>query len=432
MSKPADLLTRRNVIASAGAVGLGAAALATSAPTAAAVSAAPPVDTGVVAGGKVSFPPSSSLTETQPQQPPIPQPRDARVGFAVVGLGKLALEQIMPAFAQSKQGKVTALVSGTPDKMAAIAKQYGIDPASCYSYADVARIRDNAAVEAVYVVTPNALHRRDVLAAAAAGKHVLCEKPMATSAPDCRDMIAATKAANVKLMIAYRMQYQPHAREAIKLVRGGKLGTVVLMDMINNQNQGDPAQWRQVRALAGGGSLPDVGLYCLNTARAVLGEEPSEVSAAIWSPAGDPRFTEVEDNVSFTLRFPSGAIANCLTSYSTHELRRLKLMGTSAWLEMENAFAYEGQRLRVAELVDGKEQNSERTIPAKNQFALELDHFADCVRSGRVPRTPGEEGLQDQLIMDAIYAAAKSGRPVRLDAAGQHDAFRGPPLPESG
>ncbi len=158
-------------------------------------------------------------------------------------------------------------------------------------------------------------------------------------------------------------------------------------------------------------SLPDVGLYCLNTARAILGEEPSEVSSMIWSPAGDPRVAEVEDNVSFTLSFPSGAIANCLTSYSTHGTRRPKLIGTSAWLEMENAFSYEGQRLRIAALVDGKEQNAERTIPAKNQFALELDRFVECVRSGWVPRTPGEEGLQDQLIMEAIYAAAKSGRP---------------------
>ena len=421
-----DPLTRRTVIAKAGAVGLGAAAMATAA------GATPPaVDTGIVTGGKVTFPPSSDPTDTQPQQPPNPDPRDDRVGFAVIGLGKLALEQILPAFAEAKKARIAALVSGPPDKLAAIAKQYGVAPGSCYSYDDFARIKDNTAVEAVYVVTPNALHRRDVLAAAKAGKHVLCEKPMAVSARECRDMIAATRDAHVKLMIAYRMQYQPHAREVIRMARDGKLGSVVLMDMINNQNQGDPAQWRQRKALAGGGSLPDVGLYCLNTARAILGEEPSEVAATIWSPPGDPRFTEVEDNVSFVLRFPSGVIANCLTSYGTHRLQRLKLMGTSAWLEMENAFAYEGQRLRIAKVVDGREEDAERTVPAKNQFALELDHFAECVRSDRVPRTPGEEGLQDQIIMEAIYAAAKAGHPVQLNASANRDAHRGPPLAES-
>ncbi len=245
-------------------------------------------------------------------------------------------------------------------------------------------------------------------------------------------MIAACAHANVKLMIAYRMQYEPHARAAIRMAREGKLGTVQIIDMINNQNQGDPAQWRQIKALAGGGSLPDVGLYCLNTARAVLGEEPVEISASIWSPPGDPRFREVESNVAFTLRFPSGAIANCLSSYSTHRLSRLKLMGTDAWLEMENAFDYQGQNLRVARLVDGGEQVAEHVIPRKNQFALELDHLAACVKANRAPRTPGEEGLQDQLLMDAIYLAARTGHRVRLTSPAGRDAFRGPEPTEEG
>ncbi len=414
-----DAITRRAALAAA-AVGLGAATMAR------AGAAPPPVDTGTVAGNKLTFPPISAASDTQPQPPPNPQPGEQRVGYALVGLGKLATEQILPAFAQSKRAKPVALVSGSPDKMRLLAAQYGIAADACYSYADFARIRENRAVEAVYVVTPNALHHRDVLAAAHAGKHVLCEKPMATSSREAREMIAATRAANVRLMIAYRMQYQPHAREAIRQLRGGKLGDVVLIDMINNQNQGDPGQWRQKRALAGGGSLPDVGLYCLNTARAILGEEPVAVSAAIWSPAGDPRFTEVENNVSFTLRFPSGAIANCLTSYGTHRLTYARLMGTEATLEIDNAFAYEGQRLRVARLADGAEETSERMIPAKNQFALELDHFATCIRENRVPRTPGEEGLHDHVIMEAIYAAARSGRWERLPVVAGRDPFRGP------
>ena len=202
---------------------------------------------------------------------------------------------------------------------------------------------------------PNALHHRDVLAAAAAGKHVLCEKPMATSAREARDMVAACARAGVKLMVAYRMQYQPHAREAIRLARSGALGTVTLMDMVNNQNQGDPGQWRQKKALAGGGSLPDVGLYCLNTSRAILGEEPVAVTASIWTPAGDPRFAEVEDNVAFTLHFPSGAMSNCLTSYSTHELqaaetaRRDRLAGDRQRLCLRRAAAQDREAGRRQE-----------------------------------------------------------------------------------
>ena len=412
-----DSITRRTALLAAGAVGLGAATPA---------AAAPPVDSGTIAGGRLTFPPNEAASEVQPAPPPNPAPQDERVGFAVVGLGKLATENILPAFAQSKHAKPVALVSGSPDKMALLARQYCIAPDACYSYADMVRLRDNPAVQAVYVVTPNALHHRDVLAAAAAGKHVLCEKPMATSAREARDMVAACARAGVKLMVAYRMQYQPHAREAIRLARSGALGTVTLMDMVNNQNQGDPGQWRQKKALAGGGSLPDVGLYCLNTSRAILGEEPVAVTASIWTPAGDPRFAEVEDNVAFTLHFPSGAMSNCLTSYSTHELRRLKLLGGAGWLEIDNAFAYEGQRLRVTRLVDGKNEVAERALPAKNQFALELDHFAACVTTGTTPRTPGEEGVQDHVIMEAIYASARTGRRVELARVARRDAFRGP------
>lgn len=413
-------VSRRIALASigAGALGIGAAALAQDA-------ARPPVDLGTVQGGKVIFPPPQATSETQPSPPHNADAPADRVGFAIVGLGKLALEQVLPAFAQAKHARPVALVSGSPDKMQAIARQYGIAADSCYAYADIPRMRENAVVQAVYVITPNALHRPHVVAGARAGKHVLCEKPMATSSAECRAMIEACRAANVKLMIAYRMQYQPHAREAIRLARSGALGAVTLMDMINNQNQGDPAQWRQIKALAGGGSLPDVGLYCLNTSRAVLGEEPIEVSARIWSPQDDVRFREVEDNVAFTLRFPSGAMANCLSSYGSHRLARLTLMGSDAWAAMEHAFDYQGQNLRVSRRIDGQDQTAELGIEPKNQFALELDHMAQCIRQNLTPRTPGEEGAQDQRIIEAIYEAARSGRTVRLAEVSGRDRFRG-------
>ena len=421
MAENRKAISRRAALAGigVGTLGAGAAAMAQD-------QGRPAVDLGRVDDGKILFPPPQAASETQPTQPANPDAPNKRVGFAIVGLGKLALEEVMPAFAAAKHARPVALVSGSPDKMAAVASQYGIAPQACHSYDQMARLRDDPAVEAVYVITPNALHLPHVLAAARAGKHVLCEKPMATSSSECRQMIAACRKADVKLMIAYRMQYQPHAREAIRMARAGAFGAVTLMDMINNQNQGDPRQWRQVKALAGGGSLPDVGLYCLNTARAILGEEPIEVTAQIWSPADDPRFREVEDNVAFTLRFPSGATANCLSSYSTHRLARLTLMGSSAWAEMGHAFDYKGQSLRVARTGDGHGETVEIDIDPKNQFALELDHFAQCIRQNRLPRTPGEEGLQDQRLMEAIYEAARTGRSVKLAPIPGLDRFRGP------
>ena len=153
-----------------------------------------------------------------------------------------------------------------------------------------------------------------------------------------------------------------------------------------------------------------------------------EVSATITNPADDPRFAEVEDQVSFTLRFPSGAIANCATGYDGHKLARLTINGQTGWIEMQSAFEYRGQRLRIARRAGKVEEIAERFSKPKNQFALEIDHMAQCVRTGRRPRTPGEEGLQDQVLMEAIYRAAREGAPVRLAPVDGLDTTRGPEL----
>ena len=413
---PVDDARRRLIVAS------GLAALASTR------AAAAPIDEGSVAGDRVTFPPIHAATERPDASPPNAEAPDRRVGFAIMGLGRLALENILPAFGACKHARPVALVSGDPAKMRAIATQYGIAPSRCYGYDDFgnARMRDDAAIEVVYVVLPNGLHRDAVVRAAAAGKHVLCEKPMANSPDEARAMIDACKRAGRRLMIAYRCQYEVNNRELARQARAGMLGRIQLIDAINTQNQGDPSQWRQNLALAGGGALPDVGLYCLNTTRALLGEEPVAVSAIIHSPAGDPRFREVESNVAFTLRFPSGALANCATSYSVHEHRNLRVLGVEATGEIENAFAYEGQKLRIAQRSGKAERTSEYALAHENQFALEIDHMAQCVRADVQPRTPGEEGLADQIVMAAIYEAARTGRTVPLTADPRIDAFRGP------
>lgn len=398
--------------------------------TAHAAGTVPIVDEGTVESGHVAFP--SIVADSERPAAPLanPDPPARRVGFAILGLGRLALGQILPAFAACRHARPVALVSGDAAKMRTIAAQYGIAPSGCYGYADIARMRDNKEINVVYVVTPNALHRAHVVAAARAGKHVLCEKPMATSPDEAREMIAACRDAKRLLMIAYRCQYETYNAELARWARAGALGRIQLIDAVNVQNQGDPEQWRQKIALSGGGSLPDIGLYCLNTARALLGEEPTELMAASWSPPGDPRFREVEANISFTLRFPSGAMANCASSYAAHEQRSLRVFGADAAADLENAFAYEGHRLRIARR-DGKaDVTGEITLGRRNQFALEIDHMAECVRTGTTPRTPGEEGLQDHVLMAAIYESARTRRTVTLQAVGRRDAFRGPQPPE--
>ncbi len=391
-----------------------------------AAAAAPEIDTGRVQGGRVEFPPETAPTERPSGGPPNPMPVPERVGFAVVGLGRLALEEILPAFGEAKRSRLVALVSGTPDKAARIAAEYGVQPEAVYDYAGFDRIRDNPDIQAVYVVLPNAMHKEYTIRAAQAGKHVLCEKPMAVSAAEGQAMVDACRAAGRKLMIAYRCQYEPFNREVLRMVREKTFGPARFIDAVNVQNQGDGAQWRFKRALAGGGSLPDVGLYCLNAARYLTGEEPVEVVARSFSPPGDPRYAEVEETVNFMLRFPGGVVANCATSYGMHESRRLAVHTPGAAISLDGAFSYHDKQFRVARRDGQAEGVEERRIPMKNQFALEMDHMAECVLSNREPHTPGEEGVQDHRIMEAIYQSAASGQPVALPRLEGLDRTRGP------
>jgi predicted dehydrogenase len=422
-----DLLNRRGVLALSGA---GAAGLAF-APGAQAQNYPPPspVDVGRVENGKVVFDPWRSPADTPSSPPPAPLPPAERVGFAIVGLGRLALEEILPAFGESKKAKPVALVSGSPEKMKATAAQYGIDPASCYDYASFDRIRDNPAVRAVYVVLPNGMHREYVERAARAGKHVLCEKPMATSSADAQAMVDACAAAGVKLMIAYRIQYEAYNLRLASFVRQKTFGRLVGMSAINVQTvaENGAQQWRHKRALSGGGALPDIGLYCLNTARFLTGEEPVEIFASQYSPSNDPRYAEVEETLSFTLRFPSNVMVSCLTSYGARDDKHQRLNFETAAVDMPNAYLYEGQRMTVIQRQGDATGQTELVLQQPNQFAEELDHMAECVIGNQRPRTPGEEGVQDHKLMEAIYRAAESGQPVRLPPVEKRDAFRGPP-----
>jgi predicted dehydrogenase len=427
MTHRPDLLNRRGILALGG---MGAAGLA-AAPHAHAQTYPPPspVDAGRVENGKVVFDPWRSPADTPSSPPPAPLPPAERVGFAVIGLGRLSLEEILPAFGESKKARPVALVSGSPEKMKAVAAQHGIDPASCYDYAGFDRIRDNPAVKAVYVVLPNGMHREYVERAARAGKHVLCEKPMATSSADAQAMVDACAAAGVRLMIAYRIQYEAYNQRLASFVRQKSFGRLLGMSAINVQTvaENGAEQWRHKRVMSGGGALPDIGLYCLNTARFLTGEEPVEISATQYSPPNDPRFAEVEETLSFTLRFPSHAMVNCFTSYGARDDKHQRLNFEKATVEMPNAYLYQGQRMTVIQRQGDATGRTELVLQAPNQFAEELDHMADCVMHNQRPRTPGEEGVQDHRLMEAIYRAAQSGQPVRLPPVEKTDAFRGPP-----
>jgi predicted dehydrogenase len=330
------------------------------------------------------------------------------VGFAAIGLGTIS-DIFMRACARTQTAKLTALVTGHPEtKGKRYATMYGIPESSIYTYETFDRIRDNKDVDAVYVGLPNSMHREYTVRGAQVGKHVLCEKPMAISSAECVEMIAACRMAGVKLMIGYRVHYEPTHLEARRIVRSGALGDLQAFEGAFGFNA-TPNQWRLTRKYGGGGPLMDVGIYPLNEIRWLLGEEPAAFTAvASTRDRTSGRFAEMEQTLNWTMKFPSGIAASLACSYGSDMPGFLRIHGTNGSLEITNAYAYSNVRLRGI----GGGQRVDITTPGDDtgHFVLEAEHFAACIRNGAEPRTPGEEGLKDMLAIEAIYKAA--GTPI--------------------
>ncbi|GAA5513430.1 glucose--fructose oxidoreductase [Deinococcus carri] len=352
---------------------------------------------------------------------PLPEAEKRRVGYAIVGIGELSAEELIPAARTSEHAYVAALVTGDPEKGRAFARAYDLTEEDVYTYDRFEELKDREDVEAVYIVLPNSLHREYVERAAKMGKQILCEKPLSVNAQDAQAMVDACRQAGVLLMTAYRCQYTPQHWAARDAVQGGKLGPVKLLDSIHGQVQDDPEAWRLKAGLAGGGPLVDVGIYCLNTIRFVLGTEPEWVFATLHQPKDDPRFREVEESMSCMLGFPGSVVANFLTSYDIQKTATLRVLGEGGTVLMDPAFTYQGLELTISD----KQGDFQPKLPDEDQFGLEMDHFAQCIRQGKTPWTPGEEGVQDHRIMDALYRSARSGEVVRLDPVQGQDVFRG-------
>jgi predicted dehydrogenase len=339
-----------------------------------------------------------------------PPPPGKKAGWAVVGLGNLAIHQILPAFCGCEKSKVVALVSGHPDKAAKLAARYGVNPKAIYNYENYDTIRDNPEVDVIYIVLPNSMHAEYTIRGAQAGKNVLSEKPMANSPAECKAMIDAAAKANKKLMVAYRCRYEPYNQAMIQMARDKSLGGVKILENEAGFNIGDPTQWRLKKAMAGGGSLMDIGIYALNAARYISGEEPVAVNAMMYSTPGDPRFKEVEETILFQLRFPSGIIASCTSSYGASTRSHFRALAPEGYFELDPAMNYTGNRMRVS-----KGGSIDEVLhPQIDHFGAEMDHMSECVMENKTPLTPGEEGLRDLTIITAIYEAAKSGQTVKL------------------
>jgi len=331
-----------------------------------------------------------------------------KLGFALCGLGDLSEGQIAPALQVTKRCRLAGVITDTPAKAAAWRSRYGIPARSVYTYDTMHRMADNADIDVVYIVTPNALHLDHATAAARAGKHVFCEKPMEVSVERCQKMIDAVRGAGRMLAVAYRCQFEPHHLECIRIARSREFGALKVIDAYFGFHI-EPSVWRLKRALSGGGALLDVGVYALQVTRYLTGEEPNWVSGITTS--SDPtRFSEVEESVLWEARFPGGAVSHCGASYNSAPIGYFRAIAERGWFALDPAFDYQRiQGLRS----DGKAMD----YPPINQFATEMDDFARCILENTPSRVSGEEGLRDVRIMMAIYESARSDRPVELTSS---------------
>jgi predicted dehydrogenase len=328
-----------------------------------------------------------------------------QVRYAVVGLGYIAQSAVLPAFAHAESNSVlTTLISDDAVKLRQLSRKYRVQ--HTFSYADYADCLIGDFFDAVYIALPNHLHREYAEQAAAAGVHVLCEKPMAIHAEDCESMIRRAQENDVRLMVAYRLHYEPANLTAIQLAHSGKLGDPRIFNSVFTMNvrSGDI----RLQEETGGGTLHDIGIYCINAARHLFGEEPVEVFATTSSHS-DPRFEEVDEMTCAVLRFPHGQIASFTTSFGAADVSRYELVGTKGSLRLDPAYSFSTD-LTLEATINGRTQK--KSFASRDQFAPELIAFSAAVISRTDPEPSGEEGLRDVKIINALERSAKIQKPM--------------------
>lgn len=333
---------------------------------------------------------------------------EGKVRYAVVGLGWIAQEDVLPAFAHAENSELVALVSGDPTKIEALSKQYNVK--HNYSYDQYEDCLNSGEIDAVYIALPNHLHCEYTLKAAKAGIHVLCEKPMAVTVAECEEMIRAAQENNIKLMIAYRLHFDCANMEAVKIVQSGQIGDVRMFGSMFSQ-QVVEGNIRMGKIEQGGGTVYDMGVYCINAVRYLFRDEPTEV-VAISANNGEKRFAQIDEMTSVMLRFPNERLATFTSSFGAASVSTFQVIGTKGDLRMDSAYSYTGE-LKQQLTVDGETQ--ERSFKAGDQFAAEIVYFSECVQTGKEPEPSGEEGLADIRIVQAIYQSAQTGKPVKLE-----------------
>ena len=326
---------------------------------------------------------------------------------AIMGLGSSGT-RVAEAMQSSRRARITGVISGTPSKITDWQKKYDIPAKNCYNYENFDRIKDNKEIDAVYIITPNGLHKDQAIRVARAGKHVICEKPMAVNAAEGRQMVDACKKANVKLLVGYRMHFEANTLEIVNMRKDGELGKIMFFQGLSGFRIGNPDQWRLDKELSGGGAMMDIGIYSVNGARYMVGEEPVWVTAQ-ETKTNPEKFKEgIDETILFQFGFPSGAVASCLSTYSMNYLDRFYLNGEKGFAELHPATGYGP--------IKGRTHKGELTNPHITHQTVQMDEMAAIILDNKKPVVPvdGEEGLKDLVIIDAIYQAAREGKKIAL------------------
>jgi predicted dehydrogenase len=330
---------------------------------------------------------------------------DKKLGIALVGLGKYSEEQLAPALQETQRCRLSGIVTGTPEKAKKWKEKYGIADKNIYSYENFDSIKDNPDIDIVYVVLPNSMHAAYTIRAARAGKHVICEKPMAISVKECEDMIKACQEAKRMLSIGYRLHFDPYNMSLAEFGKKQTYGKVKKITAIDSQEM-DAGVWRLDRERAGGGPVMDLGIYCVQGALYAAGQNPVRVSAKEGPKTDVDKFAEVEQSIAFQLEFPGGVTATCNTSYA-EKGNLLRVEAEKGWYELSPAYGYDG--------IKGATSKGKMQLKSVNQQAFQMDDFATCVMNNKPTRVPGEMGLRDVKILMAIYEAARNGTKIPLN-----------------
>ena len=330
--------------------------------------------------------------------------QEKKLGVALVGLGSYSEYRLAPALQETKQCYLAGIVTGTPAKAEKWKKQYNLADKNIYNYETFDRIANNPDIHAVYVVLPNSMHHEFVIRAAKAGKHVICEKPMALSVKECQEMIDACKKENVKLYIGYRLHFEPYNLEAARVGQKKEFGKVKFVETSMGFKIGDPTQWRLKKSLAGGGAMMDVGIYAIQAARYATGLEPLSVTAQEFK--SDPvKFKEVDETISWQMEFPDGIVSNSVTTYASHA-ERLFLSAEAGWLELRPAYGYGP--------LEGRTHKGPLDLPKVNHQAVQMDAMSLGILENKPIDATGEEGMRDMKIIETIYRAIQSGKREKI------------------